>query len=313
MKRKTWLLCPVLALTLAANAFALEVPSDTVVQNLNGSQQVIKTYTLALDADPQELIEEPFILEGYRYTFADIVKKENLAADTASHTETVTVETEKKDLSAVLEALAPTMEYDDGTYSGVLALDHTTIHTEAAGYSSGSRTVTEVKTIGPLDRNDMSYVPAATVKDGRTLTLSNVEWQVVGTDLVGEALAPSSYQAVATYTGKASYSYATGYISTADYVGEITRDEVESVTYRLTYLGEVDSGSASDVEEGKTIPAQIAKTVGEKWPYLLSGVALLAVVILAVALARSRRRDTAFHEVQDGLLDEVDEREEEGE
>ena len=44
----------------------------------------------------------------------------------------------------------------------------------------------------------MSYVPATTIKNGRTLSLANVEWQVTGTDLVGEALMPSQYQAVAT-------------------------------------------------------------------------------------------------------------------
>ena len=80
--------------------------------------------------------------------------------------------------------------------------------------------MTETKTIGQLDRNDMSYVPATTIKNGRTLSLANVEWQVTGTDLVGETLMPSSYQAVATYSAKASYNAATGYITTAEYVCE---------------------------------------------------------------------------------------------
>ncbi len=198
MKPKRLLLCPALALLLTVNAFALEVPTSSVTQNLNGNQQAIKTYTLPPDADPQRLIEEPFELEGYLYSFADITKEENLMEDSRPHRETVTVETSKKDLSSVLEELPPTMEYDDGTYKGTLALDHTTIHTEAAGYAKGSRTITEVKTIGPLDRNDMSYVPMTTVKDGRTLSLAGVDWQVIGTDLVGETLTPSSYQAVAT-------------------------------------------------------------------------------------------------------------------
>ena len=49
-----------------------------------------------------------------------------------------------------------------------------------------------------------------TVKDGVTLNLSNVDWQVIGTDQVGDALAPSSYQAVATYSGKSYTKAATG-------------------------------------------------------------------------------------------------------
>ena len=133
------------------------------------------------------------------YTFANIVKTENPVEETKVHTEIITIETAKKDLSVVLENLEPTIEFDDGNFKGTLALDHTSIVTEAAGYTTKSYTVTETKTIGQLDRNDMSYVPSTTVKDGRTLNLANVEWQVTGTDLVGEALMPSSYQAIAAY------------------------------------------------------------------------------------------------------------------
>lgn len=38
--------CVLLMLVLTSNALALEVPTDTVVQNLNGSQQAIKTFTV---------------------------------------------------------------------------------------------------------------------------------------------------------------------------------------------------------------------------------------------------------------------------
>lgn len=230
-------LCLLLTAALTMSANALEVPTSTVVQNLNGSQQVVKTYTVSPEVDAQTLIEEPFQLEGFLYTYADIVKQENQVAERQFHTETVTVETAKKNLDVILEQLAPTMEYDDGTWAGTLALDHTSINTQAAGYTTGSSTVTATKTIGPLDRNDMSYVPATTTKNGVTLNLSNVEWQVIGADVVGDVMAPCSYQAVATYSGKSYYKAATGYVTTANYVGEVTHEGVESVTYQVTYLG----------------------------------------------------------------------------
>ena len=79
--------CVLLMLVLTSNAFALEVPTDTVVQNLNGSQQAIKTFTVSPEQDPAALIEEPFKLEGYLYTFADIVKSENPVEEKRIHTE----------------------------------------------------------------------------------------------------------------------------------------------------------------------------------------------------------------------------------
>lgn len=299
-------MCLLLALALSVNAFALEVPTDTVVQNLNGSQQLIKTYVLSPDADPQGLIEEPFEQEGYLYTFADIVKEENLLSDALYHRETVTVDTGTNDLSKILEQLEPSIAYDDGTYKGTLTLDHTSIHTEASGYETRSSTVTATKTIGPVDRNDMSYVPATTVKNGVTLSLSGVDWQVVGTDLVGETLAPASYQAVATYSGKSYYKTATGYVTTADYVGEISRDGVESVTYKVMYLG---------TEGGKLEAA--AEHMGEAGnkllnylPYVIGGLGLLALIVLAVMLVRSRREVQALRDEDDEAPEEHDEHEE---
>lgn len=224
---KKAILCVLLTLSMSVSAFALEVPTDTVVQNLNGSQQVIKTFTIPADQDPQSLIEQPFELEGYLYTFTDIVKTENAVEESKPHTEVITVETDKNDLALILQQLKPTVEFDDGTFKGTLALDHTSLNTEASGYAAKSYTVSEVKTIGRLDRNDMSYVPSATIKNGRTLSLADVEWQVTGTDLVGETLVPSSYQAVATYSARVPYGELSK-CSVFDYVPEWKRREEEN-------------------------------------------------------------------------------------
>lgn len=301
---KKLLACLLLAMALVTNACAMEVPTDTTIQNLNGSQQLIKTYTLPPGADPQQLIEEPFEQEGWHYTFADIVKEENQVSDRKYHTETVTLETDTKDLGKILEQLDTTLDYDDGTYSGVLTLDHTAIRTEASGYASQARNVTATKTIGPLDRNDMSYVPATTVKDGVTLNLSNVDWQVIGTDLVGDALAPASYQAVATYSGKSYHKVATGYITSADYTGEITRSDVESVTYKVTYLG-TEAGINILPDRGGV---SVAGLPGKVLPYALGVLGVGTVATLAVLLFRSRR---ALRQLQEEEPEEETEQEEE--
>ena len=280
--------CVLLMLVLTSNALALEVPTDTVVQNLNGSQQAIKTFTVSPEQDPAALIEEPFELEGYLYNFADIVKSENPVEETQIHTEVITVETTKDDLALILEQLKPTIEYDDGRFQGTLALDHTSLNTVAAGYATKNYTVTETKTIGQLDRNDMSYVPATTIKNGRTLSLANVEWQVTGTDLVGEALMPSQYQAVATYSAKASYQAARGYVTTAEYTGEITHEGVESVTYVLTYLGTKDG-------IGRTL-SDVGGFLTESWPALVIGAVLGGAVTFGILHTLSvRRREAAAY------------------
>jgi len=226
-----------LTLSMTATALASEVPVSLVAENVNGQQRIVKTYELPPGTDPETLKEPSFDYDGFTYTWAYTTKEEHTFLETKDVTEKVTVETATKNLDQILQQLASTIPYDDGEFSGELALDHTTLSTEAAGYATKSGKVTATKTIGPVGRNDMSYVPATTVKDGRTLNLVNVEWQVIGTDLVGDALAPSSYQAVATYSASTSSQVATGYVTTAEYKGAVTASGVKSITYTVVYTG----------------------------------------------------------------------------
>ncbi|MFQ7749465.1 MAG: hypothetical protein ACLRJV_20180 [Eubacteriales bacterium] len=128
------------------------------------------------------------------------------------------------------------MEYNKDGYSGVLTLDHTTIQTEAAGYTTKYYTITDTKQVYRPDRNDPSYVPTTTVKNGSTLKLSDISWTVTGTGLADDTLVPTSYTATATYTATGSRSVATGYVTTASYTGEIKAEGVEAVKYTVTYL-----------------------------------------------------------------------------
>lgn len=277
----------ILILSLTTGAFAAEVPEDLVVENLNGQQRMVKTYVLPPDADPDTLQEPSFEYDGFLYSWAYTTKEEQPYLETKTVTETVTVETSSKDLSAILAELAPSIAYDKDGYTGELALDHTTLVTEAAGYTTKYSTVTDTKVISNLDRNDMSYVPATTTKNGKTLSLVDVEWQITGTDLVGEALVPSRYQAVATYSASSSYSAATGYVTTAEYTGEVTAEGIESVTYTVVYTGteivpaeDNAGGFFGGVDGGSMLPL-----LG----FLLLILLLAALAALGVFLFRHRK------------------------
>ena len=235
MKRAAALLMLLCMLTVTVSA--AYVPEDVVSENRDGRQLIIKTYTLPPDADPSELIEEPFELEGYTYHHLETVKEEQAFKDSKAQAEVVTLETNTDDLAKILEQLAPTMEYNKDGYSGTLTLDHTTIQTEAAGYTTKYYTITDTKQFPGLSRNDPSCVPTTTVKNGSTLTLSDISWTVTGTGLADDTLVPTSYTATATYTATGSRSVATGYVTTASYTGEVIAEGIRSIAYTVTYLG----------------------------------------------------------------------------
>ena len=269
-----------LILSLTTSAFAAEIPEDFVIENLNGQQRLVKTYELPSDVDPASLQEPSIDYDGYHYTWAYTTKEEEPYLETKTATETVTVETASKNLSDILTALEPSIAYDDGEFTGVLALDHTTLVTEAAGYTTKYSTTTETKVIGNLDRNDMSYVPATTVKNGKTLSLVNVDWQVTGTDLVGEALVPSRYQAVATYSASSSYQAATGYITTAEYTGEVTAEGIDHITYTVVYTGTKISPEAAGGLLGSLFSGNTSSLLLPLLLLLLAaGIAALAIVL----------------------------------
>lgn len=266
---KSLVLALVLAFAMTTSALTAEVPDNLVVENLNGQQRIVKTYVLPPEKDPETLKEPSFDYDGFTYTWAFTTKDEHAFLESKSVTETVTVETASNNLDKILAELAPSVPYDDGEYSGELALDHTTISTVAADYTTQYGTVTATKTIGPVDRNDMSYVPATTVKNGMTLKLSGVTWQVTGTDLVGDTLAPASYQAVATYSASTSSKVATGYVTTAEYKGEVTASGVDSITYTVVYVGEETTPAAISGSAAAATPRRIITAVLCLIPLLL--------------------------------------------
>lgn len=279
---KALVLALVLSFAMTTSALASEVPDHLVVENLNGQQRIVKTYVLPPEKDPETLKEPSFDYDGFTYTWAFTTKDEHAFLESKSVTDTVTVETASNNLDKILAELAPSIPYDDGEYSGELALDHTTLSTVAAGYTTKYGTVTATKTIGPVDRNDMSYVPATTVKNGMTLKLSGVTWQIAGTDLVGDTLMPSSYQAVATYSASTSSKVATGYVTTAEYKGEVTASGVDSITYTVVYVGEETNPTALSTPAAISTPRRIITVV-------LCLIPLLLLAGLGVFLFRRRK------------------------
>lgn len=227
----------IMGLCVSAFAAATYVPDNVTYQNIDGKQLAIKVYTLLPDQDPSALMEPDFDFDDYHYSYSSMVKEEMTFKDESEHKEVVTITTSSKNLEDILAQLEPTIDYSDGTASGVLALDHNSIKTEAAGYTNYSYTVTATKNYSGLDRNDSSYIERTVVKDGRTLSLSNVTWAVESTALVGEDLVPATYCAVATYSGTGYGSKATGYVSTAEYRGTVTASGISSIRYTVTYLG----------------------------------------------------------------------------
>jgi hypothetical protein len=228
-------------------------PADVQTVTEGDGRQIIKTYRLADDESPADIPRDSFTSDGWLFELTDVTRSETGGTDARPHVETVEIDTESDDLVAIMEQLSPALEYEseDG-YCGLLTLDLASVQCEAAGYENSSYAVTVTREYADLPANDISYIPKSVTDNGRALALDSVEWAAQSSVNVGYTDIPDSYRAVAKYTGRASQSVATGYVTTANYSGEITKTVDGETLYTAYFAGTEMSADKQEAEQGGT-------------------------------------------------------------
>ena len=134
-------------------------------------------YQLSLSDDPSAIPTAVFERDGRRYYLLDLIQEDDVGVDTRDYTDTITQDSDTKDLSVILKQLDPHREIttEDG-YTGLLALDYTSVTVEAKGYKTSTRSLSATRTYPNLSDADLSLVPKTVTENGRTLSLGAVEW-----------------------------------------------------------------------------------------------------------------------------------------
>ena len=213
-------------------------PSSIEETEVNGSRQIVKVYELGAGENPKDIPRDSFKRDGWEYDLSDITKSETSSTDKQDHTETVKVDTSTNDTTAILQQLAPTLDYksDDG-YIGTLTLDITSIKVETAGTKTSSYTVSATREYPNLSNEDTSLVPKSITDNGRTMKLADIQWRAQTIDGIDGEQIPSTYTAVAQYTGTGSKTVITGYVTTADYKGSISKTSAGKTIYKAIFIG----------------------------------------------------------------------------
>lgn len=222
------LTCPALAADAAILLPDTLYPTE-VNEYADGEQMRLeRIYFLSAADDPANIPTADFDRQGWHYTLLDVTRQEQQKSDARDYAETYTLESDSKDMETIMPLLAAerTVTLEDG-YTGTLTLDTASIKVEAAGYQTSNRTVTAARTYPNLSDADVSYIPKTITDNGRTLELSDVQWSE----------SEGFYHAAATYTGCVSSKYATGYIVTADYAGEVVRTTADDTIYTAIFSG----------------------------------------------------------------------------
>jgi len=231
----------------------------------NGINQIIKTYELSENEKPEDIPRDGFQRNGLYYELSDIIKKENTSSDVREHTKTVTLNTDTKELNAIVKQLAPTVEYksDDG-YTGILNLDINSINVETAGTKKSSYTISSVREYPNLSSNDTALVPKTITDNGKTMTLAGIEWRTQTSSSVDYQELPATYTAIASYTATGSKTIVTGYTVTANYKGSISKAIKGKTIYTAIFNGsEIVSETTEETTE-QEILSTLSEDISEK-------------------------------------------------
>lgn len=236
--KKTITIMAVFLLLSMNTVFAAEYPSQVSYNLNNGIFEVRKTYEMQVDEEPSAQAKQSFEQDGYSFVLTDMLRQELPEQQSKEYTETVTVSSESKELTAILPLLADTkaVTTEDG-FTGTLKLDTGSITVEPAGYKNNSWTVSATRTYPNLSSMDLEYIPKTTTENGRTLNFSTVDWQTDNTENVDDDTIGNRFSAVVTYTGTASSRNVTGYTVTAQYSGEVKKVSLDKVQYVAVFHG----------------------------------------------------------------------------
>ena len=247
----------VVTLALPASAASISDVADPeslypvdIILDLD-SREIRKVYDLSPSTDPSTLPMAAFERDGLEYSCTDILREVIIGTETQSLTQTETVESKKKDLETLLSLLPQEREVttEEG-FTGTLRLDLDSIETEVSGYGSSKQAVTATRSYPNLSDADTQYLPKSIEDNGRTLTLSDVQWQTDNTYNADDYEIGDRYTAICTYSGTKTVSYVKGYTTTADYVGDVHRTGVTMIRYTVIFTGEEIPAPEPVVVEG---------------------------------------------------------------
>ena len=274
-------------LLLSTTTFAAEYPSQVSYSMNNGIFEVRKTNELPVDQEPAMQAKQSFEQDGYFFTLTDLLRQELPEQQSKEYTETVTVSSESKELTAILPLLADTkaVTTEDG-FTGTLKLDTGSITVEPAGYKNNSWTVSATRTYPNLSSMDLEYIPKTTTENGRTLNFSTVDWQTDNTENVDDDAIGDRFSAIVTYTGTASSRNVTGYTVTAQYSGEVEKVSLDKVQYVAVFHGTPLVVPEVEASEVQTID----------WRYLAIPGGLILLCLAGFTAAKIKNRKKGKHD-----------------
>ena len=232
--KKVLAVCSFCTLLTTTNCLAVtQENTDITDDKLN----CYKTYLVQEDEKDTfiETLDKDIEVFGEKYTFDSYTSEGGTTTDTIDISTTKKITSDTNNLNSIINQLGRTIHYEKDGYIGEYQLNTENIQIKTNYNGFREDLIEETINYTGLERNDLDFIPKQTEKDGLTLDLLNVEWEVETTKMIGEYEVADLYTAKCYYAGKQRVNYPNTYSVTAEYTGTATKEILTPYTYTVKY------------------------------------------------------------------------------
>ena len=291
--KKILAICSFAVLLTGSNCFAVTLDNTDITED---ELYCYKTYSVQENEKETflQMLDKEIEIEGNKYSYIDFTSEGGNTTDTIDITTSKKILSKTNNITDIINQLGTTISYSKDGYVGeyLLNTDNIKITTNYNGFREDL--IEETINYTNLERNDLDFLPKQTVKDGLTLDLLNIEWEVETTKMIGEYEVPHTYTAKCYYAGKQRIDYPNTYNVTAEYSGTATKTIENPTTYIVKY-------EKQENEEVKTepVPEVVEKKENNLLPVVggTTGIIVLVIFFLTGNVTVYNLRDGKYKKV----------------
>lgn len=250
--KKILAVCSFFTLLTTVNCFAVTMEKTEITED---ELNCYKTYQV-MESEKDtflEMLSKEIEVDGNKYKYVDYTAEGENTSETIDINTTKTILSKTNNKDKIIEQLENTIKYEKDGYIGEYILNSNTLKIKTNYNGFREDLIEETINYNNLEKNDLDFIPKQIVKNGLTLDLLDVEWQVESTKMIGEYEVANTYTAKCYYATKQRVDYPNTYTVTAEYLGIATKTEENPITYVIKYEKEQPE-QVEEKQENNVLP-----------------------------------------------------------
>ena len=180
------------------------------------------------------------------YKLKNVEEIENKKKLEKSKRVTKEIITKSNDKYDVLNEFKQELNIEEDGYTGILKIDNTTLKIQPNDtYQEEYKVYCEEK-YEDVKSNELNNIPKTIKKDGITYYLTNPIWRISKVQEIDGQEVPLLYDGIMKYESIKERTVINNYIATVQYSGNLEKEIVDTVTFKLTYQEEKNSSEENE-------------------------------------------------------------------